>query len=265
MPHKKERKFSCRCCGYLTCYEEGVGSTAYWQHKGAHALLGCAVGAAKAGDCASGAAGAVIGEIIAETAGKSLIKDGEFSDTDEWLTRTAGTTAAIFGTSALGGDFNVASDTAENAIDNNALWLLDYLFSAEELGNAELYPEEKEEEENQDEITEAILTAGAIAKCVTKAKGCLNILKKKPKDKPKTKGLERELKEHRQRLEDYKKNPDKVDNQGYLRNAGNNQELRQEIINDRIRRLEGQIKNFEKQIRDIKSRKKIQTPKSKVK
>ena len=29
-----------------------------------------------------------------------------------WLTRTAGTTAAIFGTSAIGGDFNVASDTA---------------------------------------------------------------------------------------------------------------------------------------------------------
>ena len=143
-------------------------------------ILGCAVGAAKAGDCQSGAAGAVIGEVIAEAAGKSLIKDGEFSDTDEWLTRTAGTTAAIFGTSALGGDFNVASDTAQNAIDNNALWLLDYLFSAEELGNAELYPEEKEEEENQDEITEAILTAGAIAKCVTKAKGCLNILKKKP-------------------------------------------------------------------------------------
>ena len=243
----------------------GAGAAALGTTGLGAAALGCAVGAAKAGDCQSGAAGAVIGEVIAEAASKSLIKDGEFSDTDEWLTRTAGTTAAIFGTSALGGDFNVASDTAQNAIDNNALWLLDYLFSAEELGNAELYPEEKEEEENQDEITEAILTAGAIAKCVTKAKGCLNILKKKPKDKSKTKGLERELKEHRQRLEDYKKNPDKVDNQGYLRNAGNNQELRQEIINDRIRRLEGQIKNFEKQIRDIKSRKKIQTPKSKVK
>ena len=52
--------------GYLTCYEEEIGSTAYWQHKGAHALLGCAVGAAKAGDCQSGAAGAVIGEIVAE-------------------------------------------------------------------------------------------------------------------------------------------------------------------------------------------------------
>ena len=61
MPHKEERKFSCICFGYLTCYEEGVGSTAYWQHKGAHALLGCAVGAAKAGDCQSGAAGVIYG------------------------------------------------------------------------------------------------------------------------------------------------------------------------------------------------------------
>ena len=66
MPHKEERKFSCICFGYLTCYEEEIGSTAYWQHKGAHTLLGCAVGAAKAGDCQSGAAGAVIGEIVAE-------------------------------------------------------------------------------------------------------------------------------------------------------------------------------------------------------
>ena len=64
-------------------------------------------------------------------------------------------------------------------------------------------------------------------------------------------------------MEDYKKNPDKVDNQGYLRNAGNNQELRQEIINDRIRRLEGQIKNFEKQIRDIKSRKRYKHQRAK--
>ena len=64
MPHKEERKFSCICFGYLTCYEEEIGSTAYWQHKGAHALLGCAVGAAKAGDCQSGAAGAVISQII---------------------------------------------------------------------------------------------------------------------------------------------------------------------------------------------------------
>ena len=45
--------------------KEGVGSTAYWQHKGAHALLGCAVGAAKAGECGSGASlGAVIGEVM---------------------------------------------------------------------------------------------------------------------------------------------------------------------------------------------------------
>ena len=116
-------------------WESGGQSTnsvnSYLTHKVSHALLGCAVGAAKSGDCASGAFGAVIGEVIAEAAGKSLIKDGEFSDTDEWLTRTAGTTAAIFGTSALGGDFNVASDTAQNAIDNN---LLDTVWDAVSLG-----------------------------------------------------------------------------------------------------------------------------------
>ncbi len=153
-------------------------------------MLGCLAGAAKAGECASGAAGAVIGEIVGEAVGNPLIQDGEFSETDERLVKIAGTTAAIFGTSALGGDFNVASDTAQNAIENNALWILDYLFSAEELSNAELYPEEKEGEENQDEInnniTEAILTTGATAKCLTKAKGCLNIFKKQKMDDNKT-------------------------------------------------------------------------------
>ena len=119
--HRKERQRFLVCCGYLTCYEEGVGSTVYWQHKGAHTLLGCAVGAAKAGDCQSGAAGAVIGEIVGEAIVASSIKDGEFSQTDEWLAKTVGTTAAIFGTSALGEDFNVASDTAQNAIDNNLI------------------------------------------------------------------------------------------------------------------------------------------------
>ena len=61
-----ETKIPCVYYGYLTCYEEERGSTAYWQHKGAHALLGCAVGAAKAGDWQSGAFGGVVGEIIGE-------------------------------------------------------------------------------------------------------------------------------------------------------------------------------------------------------
>ena len=125
-------------------WESGGQSTnsinSYLTHKASHALLGCAVGAAKAGECGSGAAGAVIGEVIGEAVAKPLIQDGEFSDTDKWLTRTAGTTAAIFGTSALGEDFNVASDTAQNAIDNNLFdTVLDVLslgYSAYELYNA---------------------------------------------------------------------------------------------------------------------------------
>ena len=114
----------------------------YLTHKVSHALLGCAVGAAKAGDCQSGAAGAVIGEIVGEAIVASSIKDGEFSQTDEWLAKTVGTTAAIFGTSALGGDFNVGADTAQNAIDNNAVTpetiadVLSLGYSAYELYNA---------------------------------------------------------------------------------------------------------------------------------
>ena len=128
----------------------------YLTHKVSHALLGCAVGAAKAGDCQSGAAGAVIGEVIAEAAGKSLIKDGEFSDTDEWLTRTAGTTAAIFGTSALGGDFNVASDTAQNAIDNN---LLDTVWDAVSLG---MSADELRKAIQSEDTSQIILSATAL-------------------------------------------------------------------------------------------------------
>ena len=94
--------------------------------------------------------------MIAEAAGKSLIKDGEFSDTDEWLTRTAGTTAAIFGTSALGGDFNVASDTAQNAIDNN---LLDTVWDAVSLG---MSADELRKAIQSEDTSQIILSATAL-------------------------------------------------------------------------------------------------------
>ena len=114
MPHKEERKFSCICCGYLTCYEEGVGSTAYWQHKGAHALLGCAVGAAKSGDCASGAFGGVVGEII----GEEIANNTNISD--KWVSATT-QISTLFAASAAGLDFKTAQQTAKNAVENNAL------------------------------------------------------------------------------------------------------------------------------------------------
>ena len=99
----------------------GPGNLDYWKHKGAHALLGCGIGQAKSGDCGSGAGGAVIAEVVGEAIGKGLVEDGEFSDADRWLLKTASTTAAVFGTSFAGGDAEVAQNTAENAIENN-LW-----------------------------------------------------------------------------------------------------------------------------------------------
>jgi len=42
--------------------------------------------------------------------------------------------------------------------------------------------------------------------------------------------------------------PDGNDNQGFLENAGNNQQLRDKIIQGRIKSLKHQIKNFEEQI-----------------
>jgi RHS repeat-associated protein len=62
--------------------------------------------------------------------------------------------------------------------------------------------------------------------------------------------LRRRAKEHRDKLEAYRKNPDAFDNKGYLKNAPSS-EVRTRIINGRIRHLEQEIKAFEDQIQRI--------------
>ena len=124
--HRKERQRFLVCCGYLTCYEE-IASTAYWQHKGAHALLGCAVGSAKAGDCQSGAAGAVIGEIVAEElantslANNLLSPDAKKQANAKKTISTISQITSLFSASATGLDFKTAQQTAKNAAENNYL------------------------------------------------------------------------------------------------------------------------------------------------
>lgn len=54
------------------------------------------------------------------------------------------------------------------------------------------------------------------------------------------KSLEKNVEEHEQKLEDYKDNPDAYDNKGQLQNVS--PELRQQIINGRIKSLEKQIR-----------------------
>jgi RHS repeat-associated protein len=62
--------------------------------------------------------------------------------------------------------------------------------------------------------------------------------------------LRKQAEAHRQRLADFKSNPEAFDNKEFLKNAPS-EEIRQRIIDTRIRNLERQIQNFEKQIEEI--------------
>ncbi|HMP03759.1 MAG TPA: hypothetical protein PKC45_14775 [Gemmatales bacterium] len=57
--------------------------------------------------------------------------------------------------------------------------------------------------------------------------------------------------EHQKKLADYIKNPDAFDNQGFLKNAPT-PEIRQKIIDGRVKHLQGEIDNFLKQIEALK-------------
>jgi hypothetical protein len=61
--------------------------------------------------------------------------------------------------------------------------------------------------------------------------------------------LKNSIAEHKQRLADYIKDPDAHDPKGFLETAS--PELRQKIINTRIRSLEHQIKTFEKDLKNL--------------
>ncbi|HSE64063.1 MAG TPA: RHS repeat-associated core domain-containing protein, partial [Thermoanaerobaculia bacterium] len=64
-----------------------------------------------------------------------------------------------------------------------------------------------------------------------------------------TKGLEATLRDHEQRLANYRRDPDAYDNKGFLK--GKSEEIRRRIIQGRIRKLERQIENFKRLIRKL--------------
>ncbi|MFZ2334098.1 MAG: DUF637 domain-containing protein [Sideroxyarcus sp.] len=93
-------------------------------HKLAHAIAGCAVGAAKTGDCSNGALGAVVGELSAEWYGgnrtnNSIDQPGFKTDTVNFAKMMAGIAAAITGGDAEA--INLAASTGGNAAENNYL------------------------------------------------------------------------------------------------------------------------------------------------
>lgn len=62
--------------------------------------------------------------------------------------------------------------------------------------------------------------------------------------------LRKNIQEHRQKIDDYLKNPDAFDNEGLLRNVPT-PEIRQKIIDGRVKHLEKEIQTFEKNIKDL--------------
>jgi Possible hemagglutinin (DUF637)./Possible hemagglutinin (DUF638). len=90
-------------------------------HKVAHAILGCAVGAASGGDCAAGAAGAAIGEVVAGALGQVLSGSGPLDNTARRNILAASEIAGILGAAAFGGDEKAAASAAVNAVLNNYL------------------------------------------------------------------------------------------------------------------------------------------------
>jgi hypothetical protein len=63
--------------------------------------------------------------------------------------------------------------------------------------------------------------------------------------------LEKRLLEHRKKLEDYRRNPDAFDNKDFLKNAPS-PEVRERIIQGRIKHLEDEVRNFEQQLEKLR-------------
>lgn len=95
-----------------------VGDLDGFSNKVGHLIVGCAMGAAKSGDCASGAVGGLVGELAAEWYGGSRdpLNATEASKTVN--------IARLFGAlvnTVIGGDAQVGADAAGNAAQNNFL------------------------------------------------------------------------------------------------------------------------------------------------
>ena len=95
-----------------------VGGLDGFSNRIGHLVVGCAVGAAKGGDCGAGAIGGVVGELAAEWygGGRAPLNASEASETVN--------VARLFGALAVtlvGGDAQVGADTAGNAAQNNYL------------------------------------------------------------------------------------------------------------------------------------------------
>lgn len=91
----------------------------YFTHKLAHAATGAATAELMGADGASGAIGAVAGEIIGEAVGTTLIQDGEYSSVDSALVGLTSQLGTIATANMLDKDVDTAMNSADIAKKNN--------------------------------------------------------------------------------------------------------------------------------------------------
>lgn len=111
----------------------------YLTHKLAHALAGCAAGAATGGQCKDGAIGASVAEMMAQLMPP---KNGiAYSDSEKANVLAVSKLVAGAASAYAGGNAQTAINTAETAVQNNALvplliglvWLADKAWTAYEV------------------------------------------------------------------------------------------------------------------------------------
>ena len=114
---------------YIKGIKEGADANTWYHevaHKLAHAAVGCAAASASKGKCQDGAMGAALGEVVAEVLLNG--RNPATVDRKDIIDKTriiVGTIAAL-----TNRDVNVAANTAETAVRNNALFILPFWYVA---------------------------------------------------------------------------------------------------------------------------------------
>ncbi|MGE4457130.1 MAG: DUF637 domain-containing protein, partial [Arcobacteraceae bacterium] len=98
------------------------GELNYTTHKLAHLASGAIVATIRGEDLKSGALGAVTGEVIGGAVGTNLIKDGDFTQSDEKIVKLSSSLGTIFTAEALGKDAKSALNSSDVAVDNNVIY-----------------------------------------------------------------------------------------------------------------------------------------------
>jgi RHS repeat-associated protein len=104
-----------------------------------------------------------------------------------------------------------------------------------------------------DEVVDRVIDRGEWVVSVTGSPWSWGKKPKKENREKDIKSLEKQISIHKKKLENYIKNPDKYDNKWFLQKAWANTDLRNKIINSRIKHLKKEIQNFKNNIKKLKT------------